>query len=175
MGKSAARFDITRLENLNSHYVRGMDEGELCRLLADQLHQTLKRDLSAIELARLPLAIGALKERAKTLVELADKAQFLVASRPLIMEEKAASQLTGEAPALLALGHACLQSVEDWNLDNVTAAIRGLAEAENLKLGNLAQPLRAALTGRNASPGIFEVLYFLGRQESLDRIGDYLE
>ncbi len=174
VGKSAARFDITRLENLNSHYVRDMDEDELCRLLAEQLHQTLNRDLSAIELARLPLAIGALKERAKTLVELADKAQFLVASRPLIMEEKAASQLTGEAPALLALGHACLQSVEDWNLDTVTVAIRGLAEAENLKLGDLAQPLRAALTGRNASPGIFEVLYFLGRQESLDRISDHL-
>ncbi len=174
VGKSPARFDIPRLESLNSHYIRAMDEGELCRLLAGQLQPALGRDLSTAELARLPLAIGALKERAKTLVELADKAQFLVAGRPLAMEEKAASLLTGEAPALLAKAHACLRSVEEWNLDNLTAAVRGLAEAEGMKLGKLAQPLRAALTGRNASPGIFEVLYFLGRQESLDRISDHL-
>ena len=64
--------------------------------------------------------------------------------------------------------------MEDWDLEPLTEAIRGLAEAEGLKLGKLAQPLRAALTGRNASPGIFEVLYFLGRQESLDRIGDHM-
>ncbi|MDA1098710.1 MAG: glutamate--tRNA ligase [Proteobacteria bacterium] len=174
VGKSAARFDTPRLENLNSHYIRSMDEGELCQLLADQLRSTLGRDLSATESGRLPLAIRPLKERAKTLLELADKAEFLVAGRPLAMEAKAASLLTGEAPAQLAKAHACLQSVEDWNLDDLTAAIRGLAEAEDLKLGQLAQPLRAALTGRNASPGIFEVLYFLGRQESLDRIGDHL-
>ena len=175
VGKSPASFDIPRLESLNSHYIRAMDEGELCRLLADRLRQTLDRDLSAAELARLPLAIGALKERAKTLVELAGGAEFLVAGRPLAMEEKAAKQLTGGAPALLAKAHACLQTVEEWNLDDLTAAIRSLAEVEDLKLGKLAQPLRAALTGRNASPGIFEVLYFLGRQESLDRISDYLE
>jgi glutamyl-tRNA synthetase len=172
VGKSAARFDIPRLESLNSHYIRGMDESELCRLLGGQLQHGLERDLSAAELSRLPLAIGALKERAKTLVELADKAQFLVAGRPLAMEEKAAGLLAGDAPALLARAHACLQSVAEWNLDALTAAVRGLAETEGLKLGKLAQPLRAALTGRNASPGIFEVLYFLGRQESLDRISD---
>jgi glutamyl-tRNA synthetase len=173
VGKSAARFDIPRLENLNSHYIRAMDEGELCQLLAAQLRQTQGRDLSEVELARLPLALDALKERAKTLVELADKAEFLIASRPLMMEEKAAGLLQGEAPALLTRAHSCLLSVREWDLDNLTAAIRGLAEAEDLKLGKLAQPLRAALTGRNASPGIFEVLYFLGRQESLDRISDH--
>ena len=175
VGKSPARFDISRLENLNSHYIRAMEPEALCKLLADQLSQSLGRDLSGVELARLPLALDALKERAKTLVELADKAEFLVAERPLAMEEKAASLLQGEAPALLARAHACLQGVEDWNLDNLTEAIRGLAEAEDLKLGKLAQPLRAALTGRNASPGIFEVLYFLGRQESLDRISDHMD
>lgn len=173
VGKSPARFDIPRLENLNSHYIRAMDEAALCRLLTDQLRPTLGRDLSTAELMRLPLAMGALKERAKTLVELADAAAFLVAGRPLAMEEKAASLLTGEAPALLARAHDCLLAVTDWNLETVTDAIRGLAEREGLKLGKLAQPLRAALTGRNASPGIFEVLYFLGRQESLDRISDY--
>ena len=174
VGKSPARFDIPRLENLNSHYIRALDEGELCALLAAQLQQTHGRDLSAVELARLPLAIAALKERAQTLVELADKAGFLLDGRPLALEDKAANLLQGEAPALLARAHGCLEAVEDWEIDSLTTAIRSLAEAEELKLGKLAQPLRAALTGRNASPGIFDVLYFLGRQESLDRISDHM-
>jgi glutamyl-tRNA synthetase len=120
--------------------------------------------------------MGALKERAKTLVELADKAMFLLNNRPLEMEEKAAALVQGgDAPGLLAKAHACLGGVTDWNYDGLADAIRSLADAEGLKLGKLAQPLRAALTGRNASPGIFEVLYFLGRRESLDRIGDHME
>ena len=174
VGKSAARFDIPRLESLNSHYIRTMDEAELCQLLAAWLCQDQERELSDVELARLPLALEALKERAKTLSELADKAGFLLDGRPLPMEEKAAKLLLGEAPAILARAHSCLSALEDWSLELLTEAIRGLAEAEGLKLGKLAQPLRAALTGRNASPGIFEVLYFLGRQESLDRIGDHM-
>ncbi len=175
VGKSPSRFDIPKLENLNSHYIRTMAESELCGLLSDQMVMSMDRALTDVELARLPLAIGALKERAKTLVELADRAAFLLDDRPLAMEEKAAKLVTGEAPALLAKTHACLGGVADWNHDDLAAAVRGLAEAEGLKLGKLAQPLRAALTGRNASPGIFDVLYFLGRQESLDRIGDHME
>ena len=174
VGKSAARFDIPRLESLNSHYIRAMDEGDLCALLAQQLVKTEGRDLSQAELARLPLAVNALKERAKTLVELADKAGFLLDNRPLPMEDKAAGLLTGDAPALLSRAHAVLSAVEDWNVETLTEVIRGLAEAEELKLGKLAQPLRAALTGRNSSPGIFDVLYFLGQPESLDRIGDHM-
>ena len=90
------------------------------------------------------------------------------------MEDKAAGLLTGDAPALLSRAHAVLSAVEDWNVETLTEVIRGLAEAEELKLGKLAQPLRAALTGRNSSPGIFDVLYFLGQPESLDRIGDHM-
>ena len=176
IGKSPSRFDIPKLENLNSHYLRAMNEGELCILLAAQLVAAIGRALTATEQARLPLAIGALKERSKTLVELADKATFLLDNRPLEMEEKAANQVGAEdAPGLLAKAHACLGTVTDWNHDALADAVRGLAEAEGLKLGKLAQPLRAALTGRNASPGIFEVLYFLGQQESLDRIGDHMK
>jgi len=176
IGKSPSRFDIPKLENLNSHYLRTMDEAALCALCRDQLVATIGRALSETEQDRLPLAMGALKERAKTLVELADKAMFLLDNRPLEMEEKAAALvLGGDAPGLLAKAHACLGGVTNWNHDGLADAIRGLADAEGLKLGKLAQPLRAALTGRNASPGIFEVLYFLGRRESLDRIGDHME
>ncbi|MDP6830246.1 MAG: glutamate--tRNA ligase [Alphaproteobacteria bacterium] len=174
VGKSPARFDVPRLESLNSHYIREMDEAELCALLAAQLTQEHGRALSDVEAARLPLALAALKERAKTVVELADKAGFLLDGRPLALEEKAAKLLLGEAPAILARAHATLSALDDWDLDALSEALRGLAEAEGLKLGKLAQPLRAALTGRNASPGIFEVLFFLGRQESLDRIGDHM-
>ena len=119
--------------------------------------------------------MSALKERSQTLVDLADKAEFLLYVHPLPMEEKAAKLLVGDAPALLAKAYTCLSTLSDWNKDALSTALRGLAEAEGMKLGKLAQPLRAALTGRNASPGIFEVLYFLGRQESLDRISDNMK
>ncbi len=175
VGKSPSRFDIPKLENLNSHYIRAMDEGELCRLLAERLPETAGRALTDVELTRLPLAISALKERAQTLVELTDKAGFLLDTRPLEMEDKAVGLLGGDAPALLAKAHGALQDLSAWEHDDLATAVRGLAEAEGLKLGKLAQPLRAALTGRNASPGIFEVLYFLGREESLARIGDQMK
>ena len=175
IGKSPSRFDIQKLENLNSHYIRNMDEGELCELLIDEISAGIGRDLSQVEKVRLPLAISALKERSQTLVELADKAGFLLDARPLAMEKEAAKSITDDVPELLAKAHACLSALTDWNNDVLPAALRGLAETEGMKLGKLAQPLRAALTGRNASPGIFEVLYFLGRQESLDRISDHMK
>ena len=175
IGKSPSRFDIPKLENLNSHYIRAMEEGELCGLLINQIRAGIGRDLSQVEGARLPLAMSALKERSQTLVDLADKAGFLLDDHPLPMEEKAAKLLVGDAPALLAKAYTCLSTLSDWNKDALSTALRGLAEAEGMKLGKLAQPLRAALTGRNASPGIFEVLYFLGRQESLDRISDNMK
>ena len=120
-------------------------------------------------------AIDALKERSQTLVELADKAGFLLDTRPLAMEKKATKLIADDVPELLATAHTCLSALTDWNKDALSTALRGLAETEGMKLGMLAQPLRAALTGRNASPGIFEVLYFLGRQESLDRISDHMK
>ncbi|MCS5604425.1 MAG: glutamate--tRNA ligase [Alphaproteobacteria bacterium] len=175
IGKSPSRFDMQKLENLNSHYISTMDEGELCGLLIDEIRAGIGRDLSQAEEVRLPLAIDALKERSQTLVELADKAGFLLDARPLAMEKKATKLIADDVPELLAKAHTCLSALTDWNKDVLSTALRGLAETEGMKLGKLAQPLRAALTGRNASPGIFEVLYFLGRQESLDRISDQMK
>ncbi len=175
IGKSPSRFDMQKLENLNSHYISTMDEGELCGLLIDEIRAGIGRDLSQAEEVRLPLAIDALKERSQTLVELADKAGFLLDARPLAMEKKATKLIADDVPELLAKAHTCLSALTDWNKDVLSTALRGLAETEGMKLGKLAQPLRAALTGRNASPGIFEVLYFLGRQESLDRISDHMK
>jgi glutamyl-tRNA synthetase len=121
-------------------------------------------------------ALPGLKERAKTLVELADGAAFLFAERPLPLDEKAAVLLGGEAKAILRGAHAALGGVSgDWTAASAEAAIREFATAGGHKLGAVAQPLRAALTGKSTSPGVFDVLAVLGREESLARIGDQID
>jgi glutamyl-tRNA synthetase len=115
-----------------------------------------------------------LKERARTLIELADSAAFLVAERPLSLDEKAASILDAEGKAVLRQLLPELRKVDDWNAAGTESAVRAFAEASGLKLGKAAQPLRAALTGKSTSPGVFDVLDVLGRDESLMRIEDQI-
>jgi glutamyl-tRNA synthetase len=113
-----------------------------------------------------------LKERAKTLVELFDASRFVWASRPLDLNDHAKALLTDEAKALLAALLPELETVTDWSAGTVEAMVRPFAERSGLKLGAVAQPLRAALTGRTTSPPIFDVLAVLGRDESLARLRD---
>jgi glutamyl-tRNA synthetase len=115
-----------------------------------------------------------LTPRAKDLNELADGAQFLFKVRPLDMDEKAASLLEGAARDLLALVHESLARLSDWTAEATEQAVREVSESQGVKLGSVAQPLRAALTGRGTSPGIFDVLALLGRDESLARIMDQM-
>ncbi len=164
VGKSPSRFDMKKLENLNGHYLREADDTRLAALVAAQLGRE-PDDL----LAR---AMPSLKMRAKSLHELTEGAHFLFASRPLAMDEKAAALLQGDAPDLLAAIHAELSKLEAWSAETTEQAVREVAEAQGVKLGQVAQPLRAALTGRATSPGIFDVLALLGREESLARIGE---
>ena len=111
-----------------------------------------------------------IKPRAKTLDEIAEGAVFLFAVRPLTIEEKAAA-LIAEAPeGLLANVTDRLRALDDWSHDAIEAAVRETSESAGVGLGKLAQPLRAALTGRTVSPGIFDVLLLLGRDESLARL-----
>ena len=117
-------------------------------------------------------SFASLKARAKTLNELADNAAFYAAERPLSLNDKAAKLLSGEAPRILAGLMPELSAQEDWSDSALEAVVRGYAERQGVKLGQVAQPLRAALTGSNTSPGIFEVMTVLGREESLGRIGD---
>ncbi len=114
----------------------------------------------------------ALKPRAANINELADGAAFLFAERPLVIDEAAAPLLAGDAPALLARLHAALDAVHNWDTETAEAAVRQVADDAGVKLGQVAQPLRVALTGRKTSPGIFDVLVLLGREESLARIAD---
>ena len=117
-------------------------------------------------------AMPELKERAKTLVELIDAASFIWAARPLALDDKAKTLLTPEARALVGEVLPELEAVDAWTAETAEQAVRGYAERKGAKLGAVAQPLRAALTGRTTSPGIFNVLVVLGRQESLARLRD---
>ena len=177
IGRSAARFDFAKLASLNGHYMRQTDDQSLVSLFEDFLGHTadgatLKAKLNPATRAQLLQAMPSLKERAKTLVDLIDAAYFIFADRPIEIEPKAQALLTPENRALLAKLKAVLSSVSPWSGATTEAAVRAFAEQNDLKLGAIAQPLRAALTGRTTSPGIFEVLAVLGQQECLARLQD---
>jgi glutamyl-tRNA synthetase len=171
IGQSPARMDFKKLANLNGHYMR---EADNARLAADvtKILSTRGVAVGATAHANLVAAMPGLKERAKTLVELADATYYLTATRPLVLDDKAQKLITPEARAMLAEIAAVLSAALDWSAPALETAVKALAEAKGWKLGNAAQPLRAALTGRTTSPGIFDVLAVLGRDESLARIGD---
>jgi glutamyl-tRNA synthetase len=175
--KSAARFDFAKLENLNGHYIRHSDDAELLQQFMDFLPhvaggQEMLARIDAGMKVKMLKAMAGLKERAKTLVELKTSAAYLFAQRPLKMDEKAGALLTDEGKAALAGLLPVLKTTEDWTAPALEEAVKAHADAAGLKLGKLAQPLRAALTGTSTSPGIFDVLEVLGRDESLGRIAD---
>jgi glutamyl-tRNA synthetase len=177
IGRSAARFDFAKLENLNGHYIRHADDQSLVRMFETVLDYVpqgaeLKPKLNEVTRAQLLAAMPSLKERAKTLIELIDGAYFIFADRPLELEPKAVAVLTDETRALIGQLRAVLEGVDPWSTATTEAAMRAFAEQNGLKLGAVAQPLRVALTGKTTSPGIFEVLSVLGRMESLGRLAD---
>jgi glutamyl-tRNA synthetase len=175
VGRSPSRFDMKKLENLNGHYIREASDGRLAGLVAARIGRLIGRSLDTNEIVLLTSAMAELKPRAKTLNELAEGAAFLFKSRPLDMDEKASALLGGSAADLLARVHRRLLSLPEWTAERIEQAVREVAEAEGVKLGQVAQPLRAALTGRATSPGIFDVLVQLGREESLGRIQDQVK
>ena len=180
IGKSAARFDFAKLENLNGHYIRHTADAELLEHFVAFLPHVeggtaMLADLDAQKKAQLLKALPGLKERAKTLVELKISAGYLFVKRPLSMDEKAKALLNDEGRAALRGVLSVLSDAPLWQGTALEAAVKAHAESSGLKLGKLAQPLRAALTGTSTSPGIFDVLEVLGREESLGRIEDSLK
>ena len=163
VGKSPSRFDIKKLENLNGHYIREADDTVLTEAVAKRLPDDADRSL-------LLKAMPVLKLRAKNLDEIAEGAGFLFAKRPLEMTEKAAGLLDDEARVRLRAISTALAKENDWTIDALEASTKALAEELELGFGKLAQPMRAALTGTTTSPGIFDVLVLLGREESLARL-----
>jgi glutamyl-tRNA synthetase len=169
VGRSPARFDIKKLENLNAHYLREADDARLASLAEDRVARLLGRALTTAEQAQLVAAMPSLKVRARTLLEIADGAMFLFAM-PAEMEGKARELIDGAPGGLLAEMADSLAALPDWTMETLEAHVRAAAETRELGLGKVAQPLRAALTGRAVSPGIFDVLFLLGREESLQRL-----
>ncbi len=177
IGRSPARFDFAKLESLNGHYMRQTADADLLA----EVERLLPHIASGHELAakmtpelrgKLLAAMAGLKERAKTLVELVDGARFIAADRPIVLDDKASALLTAEARGVLAELAGDLGAVEPWSAEATEQAVRAFAERKGVKLGSVAQPLRAALTGRTTSPPIFDVLAVLGKCESLGRLSD---
>jgi glutamyl-tRNA synthetase len=169
VGRSPARFDFAKLANVSGHYIRQAEEARLAALILPRLEAGRAAPLSEAEKKRLLRAMPGLKPRAKTLVELADAARFLVAESPFAFEGKAKSLLAAGGGALKSIAPS-LEQLPDWQAAGLEELVRRHAEEASLKLGDIAQPLRVALTGGTVSPPIFEVMEALGREESLRRV-----
>jgi glutamyl-tRNA synthetase len=177
VGRSAARFDFAKLESLNGHYIRNSDDQTLVAAFEDVLKfapngSDVQKRLNEKTRSQLLQAMPGLKERAKTLLDLVDSAAFIFAPRPLALDAKAAALVTDEMRKLIGTLKGVLAEVSPWTAETTENAIRAFAEQGSLKLGAIAQPLRVALTGRTTSPGIFDVLAVLGKNECLARLGD---
>jgi glutamyl-tRNA synthetase len=177
IGRSPARFDFSKLENMNGHYIRATGEEDLVAALVETWSHLPDRDdlpkaLDVSMQKKLLAAMPGLKERAKTLAELRDGAAFLFAKRPLTLDPQAADILDSGGREHVVRLLPRLADLREWTRGATEALVRAYAEEMNLKLGQVAQPLRAALTGRATSPGIFDVLQVLGREESLGRLAD---
>ncbi|MEM9782924.1 MAG: glutamate--tRNA ligase [Pseudomonadota bacterium] len=192
IGKSAARFDFQKLAAVNGHHMCSAEDADLVEAMVDvagldaamlEAAELSKEQIAAIQAASAPLADPAkraaltrampgLKERAKTINELIDLAHYLLAERPLAPDDKAAKHLAGDTPMLIGRLTTQLRNASPWDGTTLEAAVRDFAEAEGLKLGKVAQPLRAALTARAVSPGVFDVMETLGREETIARLDD---
>jgi len=177
IGRSPARIDFAKLESVDGHYIRQSDDRALLRELETVLKyipngSVIQNKLNATARAQMLKAMPGLKERAKTLLDLIDGAHFIFADRPLALDPKAAALVTAETRGLVGELQQVLAGVSPWAVETTETAVRGFAESKGLKLGAAAQPMRIALTGRTTSPGIFEVLDTLGREESLARLSD---
>ncbi len=174
VGKSAARFDFAKLENLNGVYLREGDGARLTELVCARMEADDGQAPDDSAATRLRLGIDGLKVRAKTLNELVESARVYTNQRPLTFNAKAQKVLTEEAVARLAAVHPALAALESWEEAAIEQAVRDFADSAEVTLGNIAQPLRASITGSNVSPGIFEVMAILGKDECLARISDVL-
>ncbi len=169
VGRSAARFDFAKLEHLNGHYMREADDARLTDLIVERLTREIAVDDQAA--GRIRDGMAGLKARANTVAQLAESARFYVERPSFPLDNpKAVKLLQGDGAAIAREAGETLAALDRWMEADIEAAMRQFAEAKDLGFGKVAQPLRAALTGSNASPGIFEVMAILGREETLARL-----
>ncbi len=174
VGRAPARLDPKKLEHINGHYIREADNARLVGLMEPQVSAAIGRELNTADRDLLLRSMDQTKARAKDLNDLAAATLFLFRTRPLPLDERAKKLLEPPASELLSQARDALAGTADWTATALEASIRELAERVGVGLGKIAQPLRAALTGSSTSPGIFDVLEWLGRDESLGRIDDQL-
>ncbi|MFQ5564993.1 MAG: glutamate--tRNA ligase, partial [Paracoccaceae bacterium] len=172
VGKSAARFDFAKLENLNARHIRATPDSELVAAVEELFAVQHKPPIDDRRKAMLTQAMPGLKVRVKNIMELIDISHYILSDRPLETDPNAAKHLAGDAPATLCRLTVRLQNARQWTAGSLEEIVRAFAEEEQLKLGRITQPLRVALTGRAVSPGVFEVMETLGREETLARLGD---
>ena len=179
IGKAAARFDTAKLDNLNGHYIRELEVADLTARVrqlmeSESSYAQLVARLTDEDWHKLAVAMPGLRERAKTLVELIENAAYLFAERPLTMDPKAAKHLDEAGRSHLTNLLPKLEALDDWSPDTIEAALRDYVTETDSKLGQVAQPLRSALTGKTTSPGIFDVVHVLGQQAVSERIRDQI-
>jgi glutamyl-tRNA synthetase len=174
VGRSPSRFDMKKLESVNGHYLRVADDARLVGLIAPSMGAALGRELTETDRNILQCSMPELKKRAANLNDLATGALFYLRTRPIPMDDGATKLLASAPPGVLAAARALLATTEPWVATALEEAARALADQSALKLGQVAQPLRAAITGSAQSPGLFDVMVALGRDETLGRIDDAL-
>ena len=170
VGKSPSRFDIKKLDNINSKYMREMSEARLLHLLETQLLKNLNVTLDPTKLERLNRGLSGLKLRAKNINELAASAMIYIVSPSINMDEKADSILSKDARQLIGGLLKPFNELTNWNKTEIEEILKNFVTCRDIKFGVVAQPLRAALTGTTSSPDIFEVIEILGKDEVLQRI-----
>jgi glutamyl-tRNA synthetase len=171
IGKSPARFDLKKLENLCGQHIAASDDAALLHELTAYRAVIGDPPLTEIQSQRLLAAMPSLKERSKTFPEMIEKAQFALTSRPIVPDDKAAAQLDTVYRGILRELTPQLQNAS-WTRDDLEAVVTTVAESHDLKLGKLAGPLRAALAGRTVSPSVFDMMLVLGRDETIARLSE---
>jgi len=174
VGKGASRFDMDKLSSLNSHYITEADNGRLVELILPEVTKLLDGKIAAEAEIRLIQGMDSLKDRAKNILELAENAVFYAATRPIEITPKAAKNLDQNGLDMVAKISTELTNSETWDHESLNQIARDVAEKEEVGLGKIAQPLRSALSGSHASPGIFEVMEILGKDETLARLDDVI-
>ena len=171
IGKSPARFDFKKLENLSGQHIAASDDAALLHELKSYLSAADQPELSAEQEDGMARAMYCLKERARTFPELIEKAEFVLTSRPIQPDEKAAKQLDTVSRGILGSLTPQLQNAS-WTRDELEAVTSRFAEEHGTKFGKLAGPMRAALAGRAVTPSVFDMMLVLGREETIARLTD---
>lgn len=170
LGKSPSRFDMVKLTNLNGIYIREAENERLATLITPLIEQKLGHPISQIAEIRLAKGMNGLKQRAKTLLELADSALFYAVSTPLSFTDKAEQILVDGGRNLVKEVAVLLDNTPSWEEHSLEETVKQFAVEKDIKLGNIAQAIRVATTGSTISPSIFEVLAVLGKDEAMTRL-----